>query len=58
MTAKFLSLQTISLRPQNDTERLILEQLNAHVISGKKPSIKFEKNGDMIVDIKSEVKKA
>lgn len=53
MTAKFLSLQTVSLRPQNDTERLILEQLNAHVLSGKKPTIKFE-NGDMIIDIKSE----
>lgn len=56
MTAKFLSLQTISLRPQNDTERLILEQLNAHVISGKKPSIKFEENGDMVIDVKSETK--
>lgn len=53
MTAKFLSLQTVSLRPQNDTERLILEQLNAHVLSGKRPTIKFE-NGDMIIDIKSE----
>lgn len=53
MTAKFLSLQTISLRPQNDTERLIIEQLNGHVLSGKKPSVKFE-NGDMIFEIKSE----
>lgn len=52
MTAKFLSLQSVSLRPQNDTEKLIIEQLNAHLVSGKQPEIRFE-NGDMIVEIKS-----
>lgn len=54
MTAKFLTLQSVSLRPQNDTEKLILEQLNAHVLSGKKPTIRFEENGDMVIEIKSE----
>lgn len=54
MTAKFLSLQTVSLRPQNDTEKLIFEQLHAHIMSGKKPTVVYADNGDLIIDIKSE----
>ena len=29
MTTKFISMQSISIRPQNDTERLMLENLFA-----------------------------
>lgn len=53
MTTKFLNMQTISIRPQNDTERIVLENLSAMLLSGKKPFVKFE-GQDMILEIKSE----
>lgn len=53
MTTKFISMQSISIRPQNDTERLMLENLLAMLASGKKPYVKFE-GTDMILEIKSE----
>ena len=53
MTTKFKSLQEISIRPQNDTERIMLENIAAMLVSGKKPTVKFE-GQDMILEIKSE----
>lgn len=54
MTSKFVNdLQTISLRPQNDVERIILSNIQALLLSGKIPKIHFEENGDMILEIKS-----
>lgn len=52
MTTKFISMQSISIRPQNDTERLMLENLFAMITSGKEPCVKFE-GTDMILEIKS-----
>lgn len=53
MTAKTLkNFQTISIRPQNDLEKLVIENIQALIISGKEPVISF--NGeDMIIEIKS-----
>lgn len=53
MTTKFISMQEISIRPQNDTERIMLENLIAMLASGKKPHIRVE-GQDMILEIKSE----
>lgn len=53
MTAKFLSLQEISLRPQNDQDKILLQNLNNLVISGKEASIKLLENNDLILEIKS-----
>ena len=54
MTAKLINdLQTISIRPQNDTEVIILQNLSALLMSGKKPKISFDGN-DMVLEIKSE----
>lgn len=52
MTTKLLNAQTISIRPQSDAERIILEGMSAMILSGKEPKIKFE-DTDMIVEIKS-----
>lgn len=53
MTSKVIkNFQTISLRPQNDVEKLIIENIKALLISGKKPYISFE-GDDMILEIKS-----
>ena len=53
MTTKFLTLQSISIRPQNSTEEIMLNNISGMLIAGKKPTIKF--NGtDMILEIKSE----
>ena len=53
MTTKFLKLNSISIRPQNSTEEIMLSNINSMLKSGKKPSIRFE-NSDMILEIKSE----
>lgn len=53
MTTKFISMQAISIRPQNDTERIMLENIAAMILSGKKPYIRVE-GQDMILEIKSE----
>lgn len=55
MTTKFLTLQSISIRPQNSTEEIMLNNISAMLLAGKKPNIRF--NGtDMILEIKSENK--
>lgn len=53
MTTKFISLQEISIRPQNDTEKIMIENLHALIVSGKKASVRFD-GTDMILEIKSE----
>lgn len=53
MTLKFLSLQDISIRPQNDTEKIILQNIKSLLISGKNPKINFI-DDDMILEIKSD----
>jgi len=53
MTTKFISMQEISIRPQNDTEKIMLDNISAMLMSGKKPFVKFE-GTDMILEIKSE----
>lgn len=53
MTAKFLSLQEISLRPQNDQDKILLENMNNLVISGKVANIKLNEKGDLILEVKS-----
>jgi hypothetical protein len=53
MTSKVIkNFQTISLRPQNDLEKLIIENIRGHLLSGKVPQISFE-GDDMILEIKS-----
>lgn len=55
MTTKFLTLQSISIRPQNSTEEIMLNNISAMLIAGKKPKISF--NGtDMIIEIKTDIK--
>ena len=46
------NFQTISLRPQNDLEKMIIENIRALVISGKEPHLSFE-GDEMILEIKS-----
>lgn len=46
------NFQTISLRPQNDLEKMIIENIRALVVSGKEPHLSFE-GDDMILEIKS-----
>ena len=53
MTTKFINGQKLSIRPQNDAEKILFELLNAHLISGKKFNVKFE-NEDLILEMKSE----
>lgn len=52
MTTKFLSLQTLSIRPQSDSEKILLSNINAMILSGKELSVTF-KDGDMLLSIKS-----
>lgn len=53
MTTKFLALNTISIRPQNDTERIMLSNISAMLLAGKKVNVSF-KETDMILEVKSE----
>ena len=53
MTTKFLALNSISIRPQNDTEKIMLSNINAMLLAGKKVNVSF-KESDMILEIKTE----
>lgn len=53
MTAKPITLQSISIRPQNDLERMYIERLNALCVSGKKVKLNM-KDGDLIIKIESD----
>lgn len=52
MTTKFLDMQTLSIRPQSDAEKILLSNVNAMILSGKEISVSF-KDTDMILSIKS-----
>lgn len=53
MTSKVIrNFQTISLRPQNELEKMVVENIKAMLISGKQPQISFE-GDDLILEIKS-----
>lgn len=52
MTVKTLNIQTLSIRSQNDTEKVILENMKGLLLT-KKAQVYFNKEGDMIVEIKS-----
>ena len=53
MTTKFLNANLISIRPQSDAEKILMSNISAMLISGKKPNVSFKEN-DMILEIKSE----
>lgn len=54
MTSKCINnFQTISLRPQNDLEKLVIQNIHALLLSGKEPHISFTDENDMIIEIKS-----
>lgn len=52
MTTKFLEANLISIRPQSDAEKILVSNINAMLLAGKKPFVSF-KEGDMILEIKS-----
>lgn len=52
MTTKFLDMQTLSIRPQSDAEKILLSNVNAMILSGKEISVKFN-DTDMLIIIKS-----
>lgn len=53
MTSKVINnLLTISIRPQNDLEKIAFENIKANLEAGKEPRIRFE-GKDMILEIKS-----
>jgi len=53
MTTKFLAANLISIRPQSDAEKILLTNINAMLLGGKKPNISFKEN-DMILEIKTD----
>lgn len=46
MTTKFLSMNKLSIRPQNDTEKLMLGNLGTMIQTGKEANISYEKSVD------------
>ena len=44
MTTKFLALNSISIRPQNDTEKIMLSNINAMLLAGKKVNVSFKES--------------
>ena len=53
MTTKFLEANLISIRPQSDAEKILVSNISAMLLAGKKPHISFRDN-DMILEIKSD----
>jgi hypothetical protein len=56
MTTKFLDMNKLSIRPQNDTERLMLGNLGTMIQTGKEAVISFDNDdgkSDLILEIKS-----
>ena len=56
MTTKFLEMNKLSIRPQNDTERLMLGNLGTMIQTGKEAVISFDNDdgkSDLILEIKS-----
>lgn len=52
MTTKLINQQEISVRPQSDAENIVLENMRALLISGKKLIVEF-KEKDMLIKIVS-----
>lgn len=56
MTTKFLAMNKLSIRPQNDTEKLMLGNLGTMVQTGKEAVISFDNEdgkSDLVLEIKS-----
>lgn len=56
MTTKFLAMNKLSIRPQNDTEKLMLGNLGTMVQTGKEAVITFDNDdgkSDLVLEIKS-----
>jgi len=56
MTTKFLAMNKLSIRPQNDTEMLMLGNLGTMITTGKEAVITFDNSdgkSDLILEIKS-----
>ena len=58
MTTKFITSNLISIRPQSDAEKILMNNISAMLIAGKKPHVSFKENNfngnDMILEIKSD----
>lgn len=56
MTTKFLAMNKLSIRPQNDTEKIMLGNLGTMVQTGKEAVITFDNDegkSDLVLEIKS-----
>lgn len=56
MTTKFLAMNKLSIRPQNDTEKIMLGNLGTMIQTGKEAVITFDNKdnkSDVILEIKS-----
>lgn len=53
MTTKFIKANEISIRPQSDAEKILVTNISAMLMTGKKPHIYF-RDTDMILEIKSD----
>lgn len=56
MTTKFLAMNKLSIRPQNDTEKIMLGNLGTMIQTGKEAVITFnnkDNKSDLILEIKS-----
>lgn len=60
MTTKFIAMNKISIRPQNDSEKILLSNLGIMIQTGKIPVINYEtktdENGKMIESLILEIK--
>ena len=56
MTTKFLAMNKLSIRPQNDTEKIMRRNLGTMIQTGKEAVITFDNKdnkSDLILEIKS-----
>lgn len=53
MTVKPITKQQLSIRPQSDIEKIYLSFLNDLVLSGKKPYVEMNENGDLLLSIEN-----
>ena len=56
MTTKFLAMNRLSIRPQNNTEKIMLGNLGTMIQTGKEAVITFDNKdnkSDLILEIKS-----
>lgn len=54
MTAKIISSQDISLRPQNVSERIVLENMFGLINSGRKLKMYVNEQNDIIIQVRAE----